>query len=348
MQPRADPAVRGVRAAAGRRWTSVDRPTICTRGSSCSTGSIGRLRTMADGRAIVLADRRRTVDDAVVGGAAGAPGRRAVTSDQLRVVLTLRHHELVDNEPLATTARRLARGQACRDVAARAAVRHRDRGACRAARAARITTGRPPRTEPGDLRALTGGNPLFVIQVAQSGRRTRRAFLPRSSTCSVGTSTACHSAVGEASRRPRCWAWTARWRCWRDAPAVTSSTRSRRSMLSATAGCCTSGRSTVDTSFVHELARHTVTAQIPPGRAMRLHLAIADGMQDEPQPDVFAIAHHLRLAMPVAPAAARRGGVADARRDARTSSATSRRRGRSPSRRSTRPTRWLRRPTRWC
>jgi hypothetical protein len=47
---------------------------------------------------------------------------------------------------------------------------------------------------------------------------------------------------------------------------------------------------------VHELARRTVTAQIPVGRAMRLHLAIADGLQLEHPQDVFAIAHHLRLA----------------------------------------------------
>ena len=52
--------------------------------------------------------------------------------------------------------------------------------------------------------------------------------------------------------------------------------------------------------FVHELARRTVVAQIPPGRAMRMHLSIADGLERERQTDVFAIAHHLRLAMPAA------------------------------------------------
>ena len=35
---------------------------------------------------------------------------------------------------------------------------------------------------------------------------------------------------------------------------------------------------------------------------MRLHLAIADGLETESQPDVFAIAHHLRLAVPAASA----------------------------------------------
>ena len=99
--------------------------------------------------------------------------------------------------------------------------------------------------------------------------------------------------------------------------------------------------------FVHELARHTVTAQIPPGRAMRLHLAIADGLQGEPQSDVFAIAHHLRLAMPVAsPHRAAAALLAASRRP---------RAGRlrdlaehSPSMRSTPPTRSLPKPMRWC
>ncbi len=224
-----------------------------------------------------------------------------VTSDRLgrvRFVLTLRHHELRANEPLRRlvaewqTARRietLTLGPLSDPEIELLATRHVPAQHDRSAAV----------FQPGGLRALTGGNPLFVIQVAQAA--TRGPAVPATVERLLGRyldglasgqrraveTAALIGMVGSLERVARCTGRT-------ELDEIDA--------LDSVGGGRLLHVSPIDGSyrFVHELARHTVTQQIPPGRAMRLHLTIADGLSLEREPDVFAIAHHLRLAGPVA------------------------------------------------
>ena len=77
----------------------IDRPDDLRTRRQLFNTIIGRLRTMADGRAIVLA-----IDDAhwLTASSVSLLGHLVAQRqvDQLRVVLTLRQHELAANEPL--------------------------------------------------------------------------------------------------------------------------------------------------------------------------------------------------------------------------------------------------------
>jgi hypothetical protein len=277
---------------------SFDRPDDLHTRRQLFNQIIGRLRTLADGRVIVLA-----IDDAqwMTSSSVALLGHLIAEGDidQLRVVLTLRHHELADNEPLA---RLLDDWSAARHVETLPLGPLSDTEIeALAARHVPLDHDRLPVSyQPGDLLALTGGNPLFVIQVAQTAGHA--SGVPDTVEHLLGRYL---DGLALSHRRG----------------LETAALLGMEGSLARLARC--TGREELDEiealdavgdgrllhvwpldgryQFVHELARHTVTAQIPPGRAMRLHLAIADGLRDEPQPDVFAIAHHLRLAMPVAP-----------------------------------------------
>lgn len=53
--------------------------------------------------------------------------------------------------------------------------------------------------------------------------------------------------------------------------------------------------------FVHDLARRTVIASISPARAAQMHVMIAEALEREARPDAFAVAHHLSVGRAAAP-----------------------------------------------
>jgi hypothetical protein len=264
---------------------------------------VHRLQAMDDGRPIVLA-----IDDAQwLTPSSVALLRHLVHDhrlDRLRVVMTLRQHEVPDNPALQ---------QLLIDWLDRLAVQTHVLGPLAdddivqlGARYIRTDAG-PSTFGPGDLKSLTGGNPLFVIQMAQAGAvgptvpATVEHLLGQYlQGLSPGVRRSIEMAAflgveGSLAQLARCTG-----RSELDEIAALDTVAEGR-LLDVTA---LGGRY----RFVHELARRTVRSQVPPGRAMRLHLAIADGLELERDPDVFAIAHHLRLAVPVA--AASRAAVA--------------------------------------
>ncbi|MBI5089389.1 MAG: AAA family ATPase, partial [Actinobacteria bacterium] len=218
--------------------------------------------------------------------------------DRALVIVTLRHHELERNEPLSEL---LERWRDERRVESLHLGPLTDLEMELLA-ASHLRGGSASSVRSHDLRALTGGNPLFVIQVAQSGAggpdvvTTVEHLLGRYlDGLTVGARRSVETAAllgigGTLGRLTRC---------------------TRRDELTEIAMLDTVGDGRLlDVSpaegryrFVHELARQTVTDRIPVGRSIRLHLAIADALEAETDPDVFALAHHLRHALPAAPAA---------------------------------------------
>ncbi|MCU1360262.1 MAG: transcriptional regulator, partial [Ilumatobacteraceae bacterium] len=256
-----------------------------------------RLRDMSDGRALVLA-----IDDAHWMTASSVSLLEHLLAadhlEHLRVVLTLRHHEASVNEPLRHL---LDQWQAahCVETLLLGPLSDPEIGQLAARHQRHDGTGSKGLLDSGGLRALTGGNPLFVIQVAQAGAggtdvpSTIEHLLGRyldglSAGVRRGVETAALLGTnGSLSRLARC---TGRDELT-EIGALDAVGEGRLMFVTPINGTY---------RFVHELARQTVLAQVPPGRAMRLHLAIAEGLETDQQPDPFAIAHHLRLAVPAA------------------------------------------------
>lgn len=268
-----------------------------------------RLRSLDPKKVVLLA-----IDDAQwMTPASVALLERLVDASELprlRVVLTVRPHEVMANGPLLALVdqwadrRRIetvSLGPLSDDEITRLADRH-VRGGLAGRAVLDIAT----------LRALTGGNPLFVIQLAQSSPDeliavTREDGTPRLPPTvehllghylhglSLGVRRGVETAAllgteGTVSRVARC---TGRDEL-DEISALDAVGDGRLLHFTPLTGSY---------RFVHELARRTVLAQLPAGRAMRLHAAIASALELEPEPDVFAIAHHLRCAVPVVPPA---------------------------------------------
>ena len=272
-----------------------------------------RLEALGDGDAVLLA-----IDDAQWLTPSSVALLEHLLADSrlhLRLVLTLRHHELEGNDALVRAFEHWQAGRQMQTLTLGPLSDHEIDAL--AARHAPVDPNEPARRfGPGDLRALTGGNPLLVIQVAQAGAR------------GSGVPATVEHLLG---------------RYLDDLPLGVRRGVETAALLGidgslATVAACT-GRSELDEiealdavgggrllhvtpidgtyRFVHELARQTVTSRIPPGRAMRLHLAIADGLDGQARPDVFAIAHHLRLAIPAVSAERASEALLDGARRAR-------------------------------
>jgi DNA-binding SARP family transcriptional activator/tetratricopeptide (TPR) repeat protein len=290
-------ADRGTLTADGRRASpsaAPDGPRTLEQLFERVTGSVN---VMSRGRPVVLAiDDAQWLTPLSVALLDHLIGEPQLT--RLRVILTLRHHELPSNEPLQRllddldAGRRvttLTLGPLSDDEMERLAARHRSTGPQR----------RTDGLQGDDLRSVTGGNPLFVIQVAQAGGRIPdvpvtvehllgRYLVGQRAAVLLGVETAALLGIeGSLARLARC---------------TDRNELDEIEALDAVGDGRLVNVFPIDGTyrFVHELARRTVIAQMPIGRRMRLHLAIADGLEREQVPDVFAIAHHLRLAVPVA------------------------------------------------
>jgi DNA-binding SARP family transcriptional activator len=146
------------------------------------------------------------------------------------------------------------------------------------------------------LEQLTGGNPLFAIQVLHSGHDLDATWVPATVESLLGrylepldpTSrrivemAALVGADGSPSRLAACTGTTEL-----DVMDALDLVGDGRLVHVEPIGGAY--------RFVHDLARRTVVAGISPARAAQMHVVIAEALQREARPDAFAVAHHLSV-----------------------------------------------------
>ena len=164
---------------------------------------------------------------------------------------------------------------------------------------ARHSSGPTPRTRSASLLRLTGGNPLFAVQMLRSSRGDvdleaagvpptvesvlGRYLTPLSlATRRIVETAALLGAGGTPSRLAAC-AGVSELEAM---DALDEVGEGRLVQVEPVGGAY---------HFVHDLARRTVMAGIGPARVASMHVAIAEALEGEHRPDVFAVAHHLSV-----------------------------------------------------
>ncbi len=177
--------------------------------------------------------------------------------------------------------------------------------------------------EADALRARTGGNPLFVGEVARlardRGTRDLSAIVPDSARAIIGrrlarASQACHEvlAVAAVAGGANDVDTVARL-TGRDLAGVTAVLDE-----AAAAGLARADSSRIE--IAHPLIRECLVATLAPARARQIHLAAADLAADDPSA-AAEVAHHLVAALPLSPLPRVRAALARAAEAAWTSRA---------------------------